>query len=524
MADTPASFQNWYDASQQLAESIQRYLDASQALEAAVTCRSEASQTTSALDKLFATVRPELVSRSSRDDKIRKSDAALCRVYNQSTKFVPVQRLPCELLVRIFFLACQRCGFFPSSQRKISNCQTTKTMLAITHVCSDWRRLAVNTPILWSHVDMLDTSNHYPKPGHEKAWLERARSVTLSVQAHIGTDSKKLLLLGPYFGAIRSLGFESESHDELGAAIAHWTSNGTPGLVQELSLMAPKERNRFGNPPRVDKMIGRSLFESFVAPLKVLRLRQVEFATFVCCEELVHLELSYIGSITHSPESLIGCWLSKCPELRVLKLDSLVLAGQNVNWNLAVRLDKLERLEIIDVSPDQCFRLLPMLAPGAGELSLRLETRVGSWNEDKLVSFLNRSNVTKLYFKVPLGDSVQMDWIAAVPNLQMLVLDFHGESDSKFRNSVLETLLPSETSTPRFPKLRTLWVIDFNYFDVEVLERVIKTCRIETLIISVFQYLDTRSLRKQLGPLLKKLIMEAALPHSVIAEWYSRAN
>ncbi|KAG8707362.1 hypothetical protein FRC08_000535 [Ceratobasidium sp. 394] len=175
------------------------------------------------------------------------------------------------------------------------------------------------------------------------------------------------------------------------------------------------------------------------------------------------------------------------------------------------------------MSPDPCLRLLPMLAPGPGELDLRLEVDVNSQNEGELISFFSRSNVTKFYFKVPLFEPVRMDWMSAIPNLQMLVLDFNAQSHPNFRNSVLETLLCSETSTSRFPKLRTLWVIDY-YVDIEILKRVVETCRIETLIISVYSYLDTRFMRQQLGHLLKKLIMEPALPHSVIAEWYSRAH
>ncbi|KAG9082115.1 hypothetical protein FRC06_005219 [Ceratobasidium sp. 370] len=518
MADTPASFQNWYDASKQLTESIQRYLDASLALEAAVTCRSENGADTSTLDKLFAAVRPELVSRGSRTDKLKRSDAALCRVYNQSTQFVPVQRLPHELLIRIFSLACERCGFFPSSQRKISNCQTTKTMLAITHVCTDWRRLAIDTPALWSHVDILDS--YRDSLGHEQVWLERARSVPLSVQANIGDASKKLTLLGPHLGAIRSLGFESDSSKALGAAFAYWVSNGTPGSVQELSLMGPKEIN-FGNPPCVRKMVTSILFLSFVKSLKVLRLRHVDFDQFAHCVKPVHLELSFVRSNAYSPAALVAVWLERSTELRVLKLENVHLSDQETDSTDTAELDKLERLELIDVLPDPCFYLLPRLVPGAGELSLRLEAEVECGNEDKLVSFLDRSNVTKLYFKLPRFGPVRLGWMTAARNLRMLVLDFPGKSKRDSCNSILETLLSSETSTSRFPKLRTLWVIEFN-LDIQVLKRFVETFRIETLIISVYSYLDTRSMKKELGHLLKKLIMEYVLPNSVIAEWYSR--
>ncbi|KAG9096660.1 hypothetical protein FRC06_008445 [Ceratobasidium sp. 370] len=494
------------------------YLDASLALEAAVTCRSENGPDTSTLDKLFAAVLPELVSRGSRTDKLTRSDAALCRVYNQSTQFVPVQRLPHELLIRIFSLACERCGFFPSSQRKISNCQTTKTMVAITHVCTDWRRLAIDTPALWSHVDILDS--YRDSLGQEQVWLERARSVPLSVQANIDTNSKKLTLLGPHFGAIRSLGFESDSSEALGEAFVYWVSNGTPGSVQELSLLGPKKIN-FGDAPRVDKMVDLDLFMSFVKSLKVLRLRHVEFNRFARYVKPVHLELSFVHSNTFSFVALIGSWLWKCPELRVLKLEEVYLSDRTKDSTLTAELDKLERLEIIDVHPDPCSYLLPGLVPGARELSLRLETEVDSGNEDKLVSFLYRSNVTKLYFKLRQLWNVRLDWMTAARNLRMLVLDFPRESKRDSCNSILETLISSETSTSRFPKLRTLWVIEFN-LDIEVLKRFVETFRIETLIISVYPYLDTHSMKKELGPLLKKLIMEYVLPNSVIAKWYSR--
>ncbi|KAG9085869.1 hypothetical protein FS749_004054 [Ceratobasidium sp. UAMH 11750] len=397
-------------------------------------------------------------------------------------------------------------------------------MLDITHVCTDWRKLAINTPLLWSHVDMRDSNPYEPRPGHEKVWLERARSVPLSVQAAVREESDKLPLLGPYLGAVHSLGFQSDSPSSLRAAFAYWMSNGTPGSVQQLSLIGPKKINRFGKPPYMDEEPGADLFMSFIEPLRVLRLRAVDLSNFILYEGLVHLELSYLAWYADPLEYFVASRLLGCPELRVLKLDTLTLSKVSRNWlSKPLNLNVLERLEIVNMSPDPCLRLLPMLAPGPGELDLRLEVDVNSQNEGELISFFSRSNVTKFYFKVPLFEPVRMDWMSAIPNLQMLVLDFNAQSHPNFRNSVLETLLCSETSTSRFPKLRTLWVIDY-YVDIEILKRVVETCRIETLIISVYSYLDTRFMRQQLGHLLKKLIMEPALPHSVIAEWYSRAH
>ncbi|KAG8707361.1 hypothetical protein FRC08_000534 [Ceratobasidium sp. 394] len=522
MTGIPTSFQTWYDASKQLTESIQRYLDASLALESAITYRPENDLDAGALEKLFDAVQAELVSRYSRNDKTKRSYIALCRVFNQSTKFVPIQRLPPELLVRIFSLACQRCGFFPSSEPKISKCQTTKTMLTITRVCADWRKLAIGTPKLWAHVDIIDRAGYHQEREHEGVWLERARNVPLSVQFFLTPyPNNPLSLLGPHLGAIRSLGFQSDSPSSLHAAIAYWMSNGTPGSVQELSLIGPKEFCRFGGPPCMDKDVDFSLFHSFTAPLKVLRLRHVELKSSGLYRGLEHLELSYLHLHDDSIWVFHVLKINSSPGLRTLKLDTLKMLDDPIPATVKpTKLDALERLELINLTPDPCSRLLPLLVPGPGELSLRLEAEVNPQNVDMVVSFLKRSNVTKLYLKISSNETLAVDWLASVPNLRMLVLDFAGSSYD-ICGSVLNTLVYlSESSTGWCPKLRTLWLIEF-CLGIEDLKRIVEKCGIRALILSVFGSLNG-SLRKDILPLVHKVISERVLPNSVIAEWYSR--
>lgn len=73
----------------------------------------------------------------------------------------PIRRLPVELLSHIFILGSQDSAYFP---------------VTISHVCHQWRRIALQTPSLWRRVTLS------PKERMWKERIRRSRACTLDVQ------------------------------------------------------------------------------------------------------------------------------------------------------------------------------------------------------------------------------------------------------------------------------------------------------------------------------------------------------
>ncbi|KAJ7026876.1 hypothetical protein C8F04DRAFT_1008707 [Mycena alexandri] len=93
----------------------------------------------------------------------------------------PVRRLPPELLIEIFGL----CGH---------PCAADLNLLPLSQVCSYWRRIAVGTPILWSHID-LDVAlwrrsglTSKTLLGRLDSSLQRGGSLPLTLQVDLQRD------------------------------------------------------------------------------------------------------------------------------------------------------------------------------------------------------------------------------------------------------------------------------------------------------------------------------------------------
>ena len=88
----------------------------------------------------------------------------------------PHKKLPPDVLRSIFHFCNEGEMKFPLSKRGV---------LRITHVCSAWRQLALETPSLWSGVRILlsstDRSRHYQALSSARQWLARAKDMPRSL-------------------------------------------------------------------------------------------------------------------------------------------------------------------------------------------------------------------------------------------------------------------------------------------------------------------------------------------------------
>lgn len=73
----------------------------------------------------------------------------------------PISRLPVELLSHIFIVGSQDSAYLP---------------VTVSHVCQQWRRIALNTPTLWRRITLS------PKERMWKERIRRSKACTLDVQ------------------------------------------------------------------------------------------------------------------------------------------------------------------------------------------------------------------------------------------------------------------------------------------------------------------------------------------------------
>ncbi|KAF8346072.1 hypothetical protein F5887DRAFT_121815 [Amanita rubescens] len=96
----------------------------------------------------------------------------------------PHKKLPPDVLRSIFHFSNQIRVKFPLSKRGVG-----LRLLRITHVCSAWRQLALETPALWSELSIYlssaDRSRHHQRLSSARQWFARAQDMPRSLFIHL---------------------------------------------------------------------------------------------------------------------------------------------------------------------------------------------------------------------------------------------------------------------------------------------------------------------------------------------------
>ncbi|QRV89125.1 F-box-like protein [Ceratobasidium sp. AG-Ba] len=532
MDATPDLFQAWYNAREKLASALKNYQDTSLALGNSITPRSSETFGSGALEDLFTAISVELSHAPLKDEQCRVARAALRRVVNRNTKVVRISVLPDEILVRIFSLITSgRCNFFPFADREVEGCPIMTTTLAITHVCAGWRALAINTPSLWSHLDVVDEGLRR-EPGQglsdslDRLWLERVGNAPLALQVTRECDIAKIYQHGemtelvPHFENLRSLGVQANSLNSILAMLSYWVHiSEAPRALHELVVAGRKGRS-YINGKYTSPVLGFFFKKPHFRSLKVLRIRHTAFDIDwfkFAWPPLVHLELIAIPTKASPSNSVLLHALMNLPELQVLKLQDVDLIHKKDLDINTVDLNHLERLELIELRSDMCSFLLSVIRPGPGELMLRLESPIES---NILRSFLEGLNVTKLYIKPARLHF--LDALITIKDLRTLVIDFNNSFDSC--ESTLKLLLPaaesgtSGTSTHRWSNLRALWLIE-SEIEADFFKTIIQDYRPEVAILSLTDCLWDKADRDEVLAVVLRL---GVLHRMDIEDWYNR--
>lgn len=128
-------------------------------------------------------VNPELLEMEAKVTAARKEYLQLASSLNDLR---PAVRLPPELLVEIF----KHCaGFFtkPDDDDAIS---ASLDWIWATHVCRQWRRVAIETPMLWTNLPIIQ------RPSYVRAFLARSGSLPLRIHGVATTGMPGLMKRG----------------------------------------------------------------------------------------------------------------------------------------------------------------------------------------------------------------------------------------------------------------------------------------------------------------------------------------
>jgi hypothetical protein len=107
----------------------------------------------------------------------QEREEILCEIDNANTVLHPIRKCPPEILRRVFIEALPDI----SNKRKFDSLQPTWVAWTISRVCSQWRRVAVSYPALWSQIVINKPAPHINSLKHLITLLYRASKHPLTV-------------------------------------------------------------------------------------------------------------------------------------------------------------------------------------------------------------------------------------------------------------------------------------------------------------------------------------------------------
>ncbi|EUC59674.1 F-box-like domain protein, putative, partial [Rhizoctonia solani AG-3 Rhs1AP] len=405
----------------------------------------------------------EVLLITSFKTKIHQADAAISLVRNTMPTVVPINALPEEILSRIFHLVTygEPCKFHHTYEYP-----AYPTLL--THVCSRWRQAAINSPTLWSHIDLSSHGfrgsgePHERHLAHAKTYLARAGQAQLDI--HVAEDFPHGLyvhdvrisdFLIPLASRMRSLEIhiELESDNRPDAYKSGYTLCDdilsccliicTPGTLKHL-MIAPKGD---GNGSFIqsrdvpeDTIVGdwspkstldidmkEQELEGLLFPITRLRLSgRFPHWSSRAYHGLTELRLYPHGSITRIPDFQFTTMLAESPQLEIfefgLDIDRSVSRPPPVHMN---------NLRVLVINTDALNAFLPLIALGPQPIavsltkprSLYLTGRTLVKKHPQVGPFLSSCNITDFYardFETLLEISYLVD---SMPNLRTLALN-----------------------------------------------------------------------------------------------------
>ncbi|CUA67884.1 Clustered mitochondria protein homolog [Rhizoctonia solani] len=414
---------------------------------------------------------PEYTSRVLREfalvttyeTEIRHLKALFGRL-NNSTELSGTRSIgsfPPEVLAHIFKIVCST-GPCPQSATYAYTTGYKPPLfntdsITLSHVCSRWRQIAINTATMWSHIDLVPhqfqvttlserTNTYLARAGRTLLDIHLVdRSHGAKYDAITGTriplDSGFLEFFASIAPQMRS--FELRTNyslidKHLGYhVLSVCFAKCIPGTLQQLSFDVAKDYGDFRRSPESELMgIPEETVERLWRSVTVLRLKQFYPKwTSQLYHGLVELCLAGQGLDASISEARLVAIMKSSPRLRVLKIGFEITHAIPIHSPVEqISLIDLEHLDSGWIREQQLGILLRWIAPGTKPLSFKivnpwLGAQEGQYNpmhftsRSEVESFFARSNVTRLYAVGFDHYNQLVDVLSMAPSVRVLVVD-----------------------------------------------------------------------------------------------------
>ncbi|KEP49494.1 F-box-like domain protein [Rhizoctonia solani 123E] len=439
---------------------LDRYVNACSALRNGCLYRNNINSAA----ELLGPVTDEMSLVESYKSKITQAQVEVKRARN-SLANVPINSLPAEVLAYIFRLVlAQQCCPLRAPYHwdfedppQIPNYPDT-----LSHVCSQWRYIALATPGLWSHIDIA-LSCPLSKGFHDRATTYVARAHQTPLDIH---------LIDP--GYIRQVERSRASDDDSGSeqsfdsadqALEHCLANCSSGSLFELVIDVPNETMSY--PILFETSSDLSPHDHASSTHLLLPKGQLENAwksttslslngTYPSWSSTAYYgltELRLLGNKDISGAELARI-LNSSPGLRILHCDFNIQGSPHVGTSSSlITLQELETLEISGMRRAGVEHFLRWLTTGPKHLRLSLGVDPTS---ALLKDFFTRSNVQEMRIETKLRASTEPELSPTMfclpPQLKTLVITGWSWDGDRVMN----------TSTPSGPNNETLATIELD--------------------------------------------------------------
>ncbi|KAG8761913.1 hypothetical protein FRC12_009268 [Ceratobasidium sp. 428] len=391
----------WKAARTLLSDTIQFYLATCLTLRAHCNLLVYQPNERNVVEGAIATICSELGSLASEELLLRDTRISLAAAINDSVVLAGVNRLPPEILARIFRFSRTCCAHDRGHQ-----------ISGLASVCRYWRRTALNTAHLWTHIDigpnvptsrtklLLDRTKRTPVHIHVLEPRRKNDANEPSEYESEHTAESMMMVLAPHMHRICTLSVESASHNGnlAFALLDSWSCYDTHNTLPSLRINHTLSSNFLSLPGRDETPED---LERMPLALAVLHLEDTIFgwnsSAYRGLRDLRLLFPWYFVSI--SVPELVSI-LAACPDLSILKSSGLpVVVSDTEGWvqPAPIVMKYLEFVNLADLVPAHAALVLSLITiPGPrAELSIQLPQK--STLDGQLADFFLRSTITTLF-------------------------------------------------------------------------------------------------------------------------------
>ncbi|KAG8775857.1 hypothetical protein FRC12_001232 [Ceratobasidium sp. 428] len=444
----------------------------------------------------LASVNSELESLASEEEVLRDMRISLAAEVNNSTVLASVNKLPPEILARIFGMSKICCA-----------CEDGYRVNGLAGVCVYWRMIALGAADLWTHVDvspqiprrltelLLDRSKEFPvhvhildpelekdpDPNNEPRSECPAESMMIVLESHLQRISTLCINSNGYYGHF------------IFNVLNVWSERGSNSLLKSLvvdrcryrivdDLWITRESTTFEN---IEKMLhGLSTLH--------LRCTALDWDSSIY-SGLLDLQLSFDGDVWISIPELTNI-LTSCPALTTLKIENVRLEYVEGWVQPPIVMQHLEFVHLAHMLPGDTSSVLSCITLPGPRVELGIILSQAGSLDSKLAEFFVRSPITTLYQASSdcesncdgcLNDQfceggtfkASKFFPQYLPHIHTLILDGFDLQTPPLNQPSVPALPP-----PLWPRLQNLVLLDC-MIDFEVLRRLVYEIGVQSLHI-----------------------------------------